>query len=247
MSEALDVLIRQADKKKALLGIKEPPTPEKEDAYQESFLIASIYNSLAIEGNSLTQAEIERILTKDEVIAGKSLSDHLSVIGCRRAIMLARQYSRAKVRIGEHEIRKLHNHMINGQQEGGGEYRSYNLMVRDRRPTTYEKIGDKMHELAEDYNSLEHEHPIEVAAFFHLRIAKIHPFSDGNGRIGRLVTNIVLETAGYPAVIFPYDQKDRYYDALESYDGLKGNPDTEPMKIFLAGLVDHQLDELLAL
>ena len=247
MSEELDVLIRQADKKKALLGIKEPSAPEKEDAFQELFLIASIYNSLAIEGNSLTQAEIELVLTKDEVIAGKSLSDHLSVIGYRAAILLARQYARTKIRISEHEIRKLHSQMLIGQQDGRGEYRTYNLMVRDRRPTTYEKIGFKMHELVENYGSLDDEHPIEVAAFFHLRLAKIHPFSDGNGRVGRLVTNLILEAAGYPAVIFPFELKDRYYAALEAYDGLIGNPDTVPMKVFLAELVNLQLDELLAL
>ena len=248
MSEELDVLIRQADKKKAALGIKAPLAPEVDDDYQEHFLYRSIYNSLAIEGNSLTEADIEKVLAKNEVIADKSLTDHLCVVGYRDAIQLASQYARSSLPFGEHEIRKLHYCMLIDQQEVSGEYRTYNLMVRRRRPTSYEKIGSKMHQLVESLNLLEEEqHPIEIIAFFHLRFEKIHPFGDGNGRVGRLLINLMLEKAGYPSVVFPYDQKEDYYAALEAYDGLQGNPEVEPMQIFVAELVNKQLDELLAL
>ena len=247
MSEELDALIRQADKKKAALGIREPLALEAEEAYQERFGYASIYNSLAIEGNSLTEAEIERVLTMNEVIAGKSLSDHLSVVGYRDAMQLAGQYASSQVRVTEHEIRKLHYRLLIDQQEVSGEYRTYNLMVRRRRPTSYEKIAHKMLQLVESVETREEEHPIETTAFFHLRFEKIHPFGDGNGRVGRLIMNLMLEKAGFPAVIFPYEHKSRYYAALEAYDGLTGNPDVEPMQIYLAELVNNQLDELLAL
>ena len=248
MNEELDALIRQADKKKAALGIRPALAPEIEDAYQERFLYASIYNSLAIEGNSLSEAEIRRVLTMNEVIADKTLADHLSVVGYRDAMLLARQYANAQTRVTEHEIRKLHYRLLIDQQDVSGEYRNYNLMVRRRRPTSYEKIACKMHELVESVGVLaEEQHPIEIAAFFHLRFEKIHPFGDGNGRVGRLVINLMLEKEGFPAVIFPYDQKADYYTALEAYDGLAGNPDVVPMKLFLAKRVNCQLDELLTL
>ena len=247
MSEELDILIRQADKKKAELEAKPSVATEIEEAYEERFLCAHIYNSLAIEGNGLTEEEIERILTTNEVIAGKSLSDHICVMGYRDAILLAQQYVRVRARIGEHEIRRLHRRLLIDQQEVGGAYRTYNLMVRGHRPTTYEKIGYKMLQLVETIGTLEDEHPIETAAFFHLRFEKIHPFGDGNGRIGRILINYMLQQAGFPEVIFPFSEKERYYACLEAYDGLMGNPDVEPMKIFLAERVNHQLDELLAL
>ena len=247
MSEELDVLIRQADRKKAELGVKEPPTFEAEEAYQERFLYASIYNSLAIGGNKLTEAEIQHVLTTNEVIAGKSLSDHLCVVGYRDAMELASQYARTRVRISEHELRKLHFRLMIDQQAHSGEYRSYNLMVRGHRPTSYEKISYKMLQLVENFNALIDEHPIEAIAFFHLRFEKIFPFPDGNGRVGRLVINLMLEEAGYPPVIFPYEERATYYAALEAYDGLLGNPDVEPMQVFLARQVNRQLDELLAL
>ena len=84
-------------------------------------------------------------------------------------------------------------------------------------------------------------------AFFHLRLEKIHPFGDGNGRVGRIIINIMLAQEGYPQVCFDLSEKERYYKALEAYDGLHGNPQLEPMKMYLAELVIRQLDALLAL
>ncbi|MDR2493213.1 MAG: Fic family protein [Coriobacteriales bacterium] len=247
MSEELDVLIRRVDKKKAELGARPPLSPEAEDSYQERFLYESIYNSLAIEGNELSRSEVEHVLTKNQVVQGRSLSDHLSVVGCRDATLLARRYANNNVRVTEYELRKLHYQLLIDQQSSSGEYRTYNLMVRGHRPTSYEKIAYKMLQLVDRKSAKEDEHPIEAAAFFHLRLEKIHPFGDGNGRVGRIVANVMLEEAGYPAVIFPVAEKQRYYEALEAYDGLLGNPQVEPMQLFFAELVERQLDELLAL
>ncbi len=69
----------------------------------------------------------------------------------------------------------------------------------------------------------------------------------GNGRVGRIIINTMLAQAEYPQVIFDVNEKERYYTALEAYDGLQGNPQVEPMQIFLAELVIRQLDELLEL
>jgi Fic family protein len=247
MSEQLNLLIREADQKKARLAQKPPIAPDVEDARQERFLFDDIYNSLAIEGNELTRAEVERVLTHDEVVPGRTLSDHLGVVGYRDAVLQTREYVALGTRISEHEIRKLHHQLLIANQQGSGEYRNYNMMIRGHRPTSYEKISYKMLQLVERVGSVEGEHSIEAIAFFHLRLEKIHPFGDGNGRVGRLVVNTMLAQAGYPQVIFALEQKQRYYQALEAYDGLRGNPQVEPMQTLLAELVIKQLDELLEL
>ena len=246
MSEELDLLIREADKKKAQLAQKSC-APDIYDAYQERFLFTDIYNSLAIEGNELSKEEMETILTSDSVVANKSLSDHLSVVGYRDAILQSREYVSYNTRITEHEIRKLHYKLLITQQQVSGEYRNYNMMIRGHRPTSYEKVPYKMVQLVERVFAPEDEHPIEAIAFFHLRLEKIHPFGDGNGRVGRILINTMLAQNEYPQVIFDANQKERYYKALEAYDGLQGNPQIEPMQILLAQLVIKELDELLAL
>jgi len=246
MSEELDLLLREADKKKAALA-QTPIAPDVYEAYQERFLFAEIYNSLAIEGNSLSQLEIEGVLTNDVVVPGKSLSDHLDVVGYRDALTQSQEYVNFNTHITEHEIRKLHYKMLIAHQQVSGEYRNYNMMIRGHRPTSYEKIPYKMVQLTERAFNPEEEHPLEAIAFFHLRLEKIHPFGDGNGRVGRILINTMLAQMEYPQVIFDVNEKDRYYQALEAYDGLQGNPQTEPMQVYLAELVIRQLDELLAL
>ncbi|MCL2808090.1 MAG: Fic family protein [Coriobacteriia bacterium] len=246
MSEELDLLLREADKKKAELAQK-TFAPDVYDAYQERFFFSEMYNSLAIEGNSLSLEEIQDILTNNTVIPGKSLNDHLDLVGYRDAVAQGHEYVNQNTRISEHEIRKLHYKLLIAHQTISGEYRNYNMMIRGHRPTSYEKIAYKMVQITERSYDPVDVHPIAAIAFFHLRLEKIHPFGDGNGRVGRIIINTMLAQEGYPQVIFELKDKERYYKALEAYDGLQGNPQIEPMKIFLAELVIRQLDALLAL
>ena len=246
MSDELDVLLREVDRKKAELCLKPQLAPDAEEAYQERFLYDSIYHSNAIEGNKLTRDEVELVLLKNQVIAGKSFTDHVAILGYRDAMLLGQRYASDKTRITEHEIRKLHYKMLIDQQEVSGEYRNYNLMIHGHRPTSYEKVPYKMLQLVESKQAGD-AHPIEDIAFFHLRLEKIHPFGDGNGRVGRLIINIMLEQQEYPAIIVTLDDKKSYFEALNAYDGLDGNPRIEPMKILLAQLVNRQLDTLLSL
>jgi Fic family protein len=58
-------------------------------------------------------------------------------------------------------------------------------------------------------------HPVELAALVHLKFVTIHPFSDGNGRMSRLMMNLVLKAKGYPMLNVPYEGRNSYYNALE--------------------------------
>ena len=57
--------------------------------------------------------------------------------------------------------------------------------------------------------------PVELAALAHLKFVTIHPFSDGNGRISRLIMNFVLNNKGFPMLDIPYTNRNSYYNALE--------------------------------
>ncbi|MCL2137650.1 MAG: Fic family protein [Coriobacteriia bacterium] len=245
-SNMLGRLLREVDRKKMELNEKPNPAPETLEAYLEQFFYESIYLNNNMEGNQLTASEVEYLLKNDTVISNKPFSDHMKIAGYRDALLLANQYVLQDRRIDEYEISRLHSRLLIDKPESAGDYRDYNLMIKGHRPTSYEKVAAKMAELTEARPS-ETSHPIESTAFFHLRFEKIHPFGDGNGRIGRLIINIMLEQAGLPAVIIRMDDRPLYYAALNAYDGLDGNRQVLPMQVLLAELVNRELDTLLAL
>jgi Fic family protein len=246
MGEELGRLLREVDRKKMQLAERPHPAPEAMDAYEERFLFESVYFNNTMEGNQLTAQEVEAVLKYDQVATGKPLSDHLMLVGYSQAIQLAQQYVAQRRRLGELEVCRLHSRMLIDKPEIAGEYRNYNLMIKGHRPTSFEKISLKMAQLVEKRPS-EYAHAIESTAFFHLRLEKIRPFGDGNGRVGRLIINIMLEEAGLPGVIIRIEDRPTYYAALNAYDGLDGNRQVLPMQLFLAEMVNRHLDELLAL
>jgi len=65
------------------------------------------------------------------------------------------------------------------------------------------------------YRNNDKVHPLELACIIQLRILTIHPFADGNGRIARLMMNLVLRKRGFPMLDIPYTKRGAYYDALE--------------------------------
>ena len=246
MGDELGRLLREVDRKKMELAERPDPAPEALEAYEERFLFESVYYNNTMEGNQLSLDEIKEALLNDVVIANKPLSDHIAIVGYRDAMRLAQVYVDSNRRITEHEIKRLHAQMMIDKQDISGEYRSFNLTIQGHRPTSYEKVGQKMQKLAES-KPPEYAHIIESAAFFHLRLEKIHPFADGNGRVGRLIINIMLEQAGLPPIIIYAEDRPAYYEALNAYDGLDGKPQTLPMQLLLAKLASRHLDELLEL
>jgi Fic family protein len=84
--------------------------------------------------------------------------------------------------------------------------------------------------------------PISLSAYTHLRIAKIHPFLDGNGRVARLMMNYQLIRQGYLPVSIPVERRKEYFDLLENY---KMNKQQEPFDQFVAELVEAEYDRLI--
>ena len=80
-----------------------------------------------------------------------------------------------------------------------------------------------MDKLIEDYNNKDNIPPLQKAALFHGKFEKIHPFEDGNGRVGRLLINIILLNNGYPPLIIRKTHRVSYFNALEAFDN--GHPD----------------------
>lgn len=176
------------------------------------------YNSNAIEGNTLTQSETELVLSKGITVGGKSLAEHLEVIGHKEAIDYIETLSQAESNISEWEIRQIHSLVIrkNSPTEAG-QYRQVDVKAAGTDhvyPPHYllvELMAEFVEWLASSQASL---HPVEYASQAHYRFVSIHPFRDGNGRTGRLLMNLLLLQAGFPIVTIPNQRRQAYIEAL---------------------------------
>jgi len=211
---------------------------------KEQFELEMIYNSNAIEGNSLTLKETFLVVNEGLTIKGKPLKDHLEAKGHSEALEYLYDLT-AKDNpdpLTKREIREFHEIVMrNIDQEWAGRYRNSNVIIGGAAHTPPEafEVPQLMHELIGWANSDGQKlHPVELAAVFHHRFVHIHPFFDGNGRTTRLAMNVVLLRAGFPLVVILKNDRRRYYRLLDEAD--RGN--LVPFARFIAQAVQRTLD-----
>jgi Fic family protein len=209
-----------------------------------------VYNTNKIEGNTLGRGETELILrgltVKNQnlasVLAGKNISDVLAVQNHPDAIKFVKELAFSpRLQITEEHIRKLHKATMNGLMGSAGQYRQFDIQVKGAgfTPPPFYLVPDEMKELVGFINQNPGElRPIELAAHAHYYLAWIHPFEDGNGRIARLLLNLILIRNGYPfAVIRNVDRK-KYLETLRRAD----LGEFEPFLNFVARCAEQTLD-----
>lgn len=187
----------------------------------EQMVLDWTYNTNAIEGNRLTLRETQLIL-EGITVGGKPLREHLEVINHKYAIDELERIVTSGEPISEEQIKKLHNLVLRTIDDANaGNYRNVDVRITGAafRPPQFYKIKDQMFEMIQWYEKNRTSiHPIFLAAELHTRFVKIHPFIDGNGRTARLLLNFELLKNGYPPAIVKYENKERYYKALEIAD-----------------------------
>ena len=109
-----------------------------------------------------------------------------------------------------------HRQIFSGTKEDiAGRFRDYLVRVGGYRAPDWQDIGKIIKEFFAWHNKNKKiMHPVELAARAHYKFEKIHPFGDGNGRIGRLIIAYILRKANYPLLIIEYKKRKSYYHAL---------------------------------
>jgi Fic family protein len=231
----------QLDKLKASWLSVQPLSGEDERRLKQKLRLEWNYNSNHIEGNTLTYGETELLLIQGQTVGGHTIREYEEMKAHDVAVEYIGRLAKEKRVIGETDIRDLNKIILkepfwkeaetmNGKptriQVIPGEYKSFPNNVRTPTGEMFEfakpnETSSRMRDLvswlgAELANpSL---HPLEIAAKLHHDFLLVHPFDDGNGRVGRLLINYVLLRAGFPPLIIKASDKTNYLASLRLAD-----------------------------
>ncbi|MEO8162437.1 MAG: Fic family protein [Ilumatobacteraceae bacterium] len=205
---------------------------------EEAELAEAVYNSNAIENSTLTLKETEQILFDME------LSRVVSVRELFEAKHLARVVSYIRNKSQEHELHKeiilsLHQMLIGGIDDGiAGRFRTKDEYVRvgTHIAPAPEHVELMIDDVLLAYKSDHLSYFLDKIAKFHLDFETIHPFNDGNGRIGRVLINYQLQRLGFPGLIVRDRGKKGYYKSFGDYKDRKNTKTME--NILVLGLLE---------
>lgn len=185
---------------------------------KEYYRVGLTYTSNALEGNSLTETETKVVLEDGITIGGKPIRDYYEALGHSEAYDFIYKLAK-KEGFTEKDIKKLHKLFYNRiDSTKAGKYRrektfisgsKYPLPGPEKVPLLMKEFVGKAKDIEKKY------HPVEYSALTHKEFAFIHPFIDGNGRVARLLTNLILLQKGYVIAIIPPILRTEYIQTLE--------------------------------
>lgn len=190
-----------------------------------------VYNTNAIEGSTVELKEVKEILkdkpkTKDP--------EELETLGVAEAIKFI---GRTKEKLSIDFILKLHKLCFNKSKSFAGKLRNVQVVIKNARGeivhmgTPVNKINKAVKELVSWYKENKDKfEPLVLATIIHNQFEHIHPFQDGNGRVGRLLLNYILINKDYPPINIYLEDRQKYYRTLQIYSQFH---DIKPMVDFL--------------
>lgn len=214
---------------------------------EEWFRIELTYTSNAIEGNTLSRAETALVVEKGLTIGGKSIAEHLEATNHAAALDFVKdQIKRKPSDLKEKDILKIHEIILDKiDRENAGIYRRVPVRISGSAVVmpNPRKVQDLMDGFFKWLRSEEKMHAVELAAEAHYRFVTIHPFTDGNGRTGRLLMNMILMMKGFPPAIIRKNDRLTYIKSLEKPQLVNGEGDSKNDYFkLIAAAVDRSLN-----
>lgn len=189
---------------------KKVPQSAREKELQE-IAIAFTYNTNAIEGSTITLEEA-RLILEDKVAPNKPIRD-IRETESHAAVFL--QMLKTDQELSPKLLLKWHENIFKDTKPDlAGRFRNYMVRVGPYVAPDWRNVKKLMRQLM-TFITGSNLNSVEVAGRAHYMFEKIHPFGDGNGRIGRLLMNYILWKNGYPMLIIEYEKRKPYYKALQ--------------------------------
>ena len=222
------------------MGIKNKTLADairRNNPYFEDMITRSVYHSNAIEGNTLSYYETYQIIfncSSDEALQNVKPRDLYEAINLKYAMDYI--FRHLDEEINASFIIKLGKTINKNINEISG-FRTSPVFIRgaEHIPPAAEYIPQLLQELL--YTSLHSGNFLRDLADFHIQFERLHPFSDGNGRTGRILLSKKTLENGLPPIVIPQDQRD-------SYMGMLADCDIDKMADFFARLINHERERM---
>jgi Fic family protein len=235
-------ILSEIDKLQEEINTYRPLPPNTIKQLKEYYRVGLTYSSNALEGNSLTETETKVVLEDGITIGGKPIKDYYEALGHSEAYDYIYKLTK-NGEFTEDNIKKLHKFFYNRIDDTrAGKYRTEKVFISGSKYSLPgpEKVNSHMCEFVTKMGAVKNMHPVEYAAIAHKELVFIHPFIDGNGRVARLLMNLILLQKNYCIAIIPPILRSDYINALE-----KAHTDDSGFKEFIAkNLKETQKDYL---
>ena len=205
------------------------------------YLINFAYHSGKIENDNITFYDTREVFEHDGVTSYTGdLRTLFEINNAKEASLLVLDLFEEKKPIDETMVKQVQWQLTKGtydprrykKGERPGEFKKHDYVTGQHEVGAAPKdVPIELNELLEDItDNGDDKHALVIAAFFHAKFENIHPFSDGNGRTGRLLMNYLLVLHNHPPIVIHEEDRKQYYKALEAWDEKQ---ELEPMKKFL--------------
>lgn len=199
------------------------------NVFSGQFLISFVTNT-----NQIENIDVDFNTTRELFETGRlngytgDLRDAMSVLNNKRVATYLNTQCSESVPVSIPLIKEVHRLLLfasidehrywdNGERAGEFKHKDY-CVGRLSVGSTPETVEEDLLEVCAVLPSMLDKDPAKVATYFQCYFENIHPFADGNGRVGRWLTNYILVQGNHPPILFTRERRQQYYKALELFD-----------------------------
>lgn len=182
---------------------------------RDEYILKLTYHSNAIEGSTLTEPDTAAIIFDGVTVPEKTLTEHIEAKNHQTAVVYMLDHVAAGKPINEAFVMKLHQILMSSIRSDAGLYRNHGVRIAGvPLPTANHLSIPKLMAACIKKIQAKAEDIVSLVATTHATLEQIHPFSDGNGRVGRLVMNALLLKKNIAPAIIRLQQRQQYYTYL---------------------------------